>query len=207
MIGFLKGHFRYHTMNSWNRSTSYANNIKLYNLELPQEFLDKAFEMIQLDEVWSELNAEIRDWGFSNQYLWQVSTNGKSGGYLVLYRGGSKATGHKSCCTRCGQRNFKTIEETKGKRCGRCGQDSRVNYMKSYEPIETFVIPGKGVDVDEDFEDWSIHQLRERVKLVQDFDQLCDDLLAAFVDLCQNYEIVEEQVLVPTKIKTLRAVS
>ena len=35
MIKFLRQHFRYHTMNSWNKSTSYANNIKLYNIEKP----------------------------------------------------------------------------------------------------------------------------------------------------------------------------
>jgi len=29
MRKFLRKHFRYNTMNSWNRSTSYANNIKL----------------------------------------------------------------------------------------------------------------------------------------------------------------------------------
>ncbi len=29
MTGFLKKHFRYHTMNSWNRSTSYACNLKI----------------------------------------------------------------------------------------------------------------------------------------------------------------------------------
>jgi hypothetical protein len=27
MVEFLKGHYRYDTMNSWNRSTAYANNI------------------------------------------------------------------------------------------------------------------------------------------------------------------------------------
>jgi len=28
MVEFLSNHFRYNTMNSWNNSTSYANNIK-----------------------------------------------------------------------------------------------------------------------------------------------------------------------------------
>ncbi len=36
-IAFLKKHFRYHTMNSWNRSTSYANCIKLYNIDKPDD--------------------------------------------------------------------------------------------------------------------------------------------------------------------------
>ena len=35
MIKYLRKHFRYHTMNSWNKSTSYANNIKLYNIDKP----------------------------------------------------------------------------------------------------------------------------------------------------------------------------
>lgn len=32
MIEFLKNHKRYWTMNSWNGSSSYANNVKIYNL-------------------------------------------------------------------------------------------------------------------------------------------------------------------------------
>ena len=34
MINFLTTHFRYYTNNSWNLSTSYANNVKIYNLDL-----------------------------------------------------------------------------------------------------------------------------------------------------------------------------
>ena len=37
LIKFLKNHFRYNTMNSWNRSTSYANNIKLHNIDKPDD--------------------------------------------------------------------------------------------------------------------------------------------------------------------------
>ena len=40
MVDFLKKHFRYDTMNSWNRSTSYANNIKLHNFEKPADIND-----------------------------------------------------------------------------------------------------------------------------------------------------------------------
>ena len=32
MTTFLENHFRYPTMNSWNNSTSYANNMKVYKL-------------------------------------------------------------------------------------------------------------------------------------------------------------------------------
>ena len=37
MIAFLKKHLRYDTMNSWNKSTTYANNIKLYKFDKPAE--------------------------------------------------------------------------------------------------------------------------------------------------------------------------
>ena len=30
MTEYLKNHFRYYTANSWNRSTSYACNLKIY---------------------------------------------------------------------------------------------------------------------------------------------------------------------------------
>ena len=47
MIAFLKNHFRYHTMNSWNRSTSYTNNIKLYNIDKPADIdSDTWWEML-----------------------------------------------------------------------------------------------------------------------------------------------------------------
>ena len=34
MTAYLSGHFRYNTMNSWNRSTTYACNMKLYKREV-----------------------------------------------------------------------------------------------------------------------------------------------------------------------------
>ena len=34
MVDYLQGHERYNTMNSWNRLTSYANNIKIHRLGL-----------------------------------------------------------------------------------------------------------------------------------------------------------------------------
>ncbi len=37
LIVFLKQHFRYHTMNSWNQSTSYANCIKLHQVDKPSD--------------------------------------------------------------------------------------------------------------------------------------------------------------------------
>ena len=51
MIAFLKKHFRYYTMNSWNKSTSYAKNIKLHNVDKPKDVdNDTWWEMIGITE-------------------------------------------------------------------------------------------------------------------------------------------------------------
>ena len=41
MTEFLRGHFRYNTLNHWNRSTSYANNIKIYSRNDDQIMVEK----------------------------------------------------------------------------------------------------------------------------------------------------------------------
>ena len=55
----------------------------------------------------------------------------------------------------------------------------------------------------EDFEDWEMYQLRERVKVVCDFDKLCDDILTMVAGLMENYEVCEETVYRPEIIKRL----
>ena len=51
MIKYLRKHFRYSTMNSWNKSTSYANNIKLYNIDKPKDIEDDTWwELLSITE-------------------------------------------------------------------------------------------------------------------------------------------------------------
>ena len=57
MTEFLRGHFRYNTLNHWNRSTSYANNIKIYNLGLGNELEQKLYDMLDCEEFWESINA------------------------------------------------------------------------------------------------------------------------------------------------------
>ena len=45
MVGFLKNHFRYDTMSSWNRASSYANNMKIRNLGLTSEQASRLYDM------------------------------------------------------------------------------------------------------------------------------------------------------------------
>ena len=59
----------------------------------------------------------------------------------------------------------------------------------------------------EDFEDWELYQLRQRVKLVQEFDELCDNILKTVVDLLENFEVEEQIVMKPHTVKVLREVA
>jgi len=81
MFEFLKNHFTYWTMNSWNRLSSIANNVKVYNLGLEGDEW-KALDKARQDEYF-EINYAIEEWEREHKY--EVGFNGSSGGYLVLY--------------------------------------------------------------------------------------------------------------------------
>ena len=158
MTAYLSGHFRYNTMNSWNRSTSYACNIKLYKLGLDRGTEDKLWDMIQVPEFYERLNERIEDFNWQHNYLWQAGWNGRSGGYLVLYQGGTKPSGYRSYCTKCGQKNYTSVAET-GNWCGVCNEEARIDFSKP--PIQIFFYPGRDVDMKKDFEDWSLYELKQ----------------------------------------------
>ena len=205
MVKFLKNHFRYTTMNSWNKSTSYANNIKLYNIDKPNYVDEETFwEMIGISQWQEKLSDLLEDFGRRHDWLWQAGINGRSGGYVVVYRGGIKPSGYKSYCTHCGQKNYEAVPEDQIGTCGRCDAKARINFKQTH--MQVFTWPGKSVDEYEDFSDWTLSEIRSRVELVQDFDRLCDSIAAEYIDLCKNYRIAEEEILVPKTIKVLEPV-
>lgn len=200
MESFLENHFRYNTMNSWNCSTSYANNVKVYNLGLTREQEQKLYSMMEVEEFYDQIHDDLMLFALEHDYLWQVGFNGRSSGYLVLYQGFTKPSGYKSFCTKCGQRNYRSVEEN-GCKCGRCGAEARVDYSKP--PNEVGVYPGRSVDMNEDFSEWDIYSLRKRVQLVQEFDRLCDRVLARVLEMLEMYDVVEETVMRPETVKVL----
>lgn len=103
MTQYLTTHFRYPTLNSWNRSTSYACNLKITHLGLSPEVVDKLFDMIQTQEFFDAMDECKWEFAAKHNYLWQAGMNGRSGGYLVLYQGEKRPSGYKSYCTNCGQ--------------------------------------------------------------------------------------------------------
>ena len=91
MVDFLSSHFRYDTMNSWNCSTSYAKCVKVGRLGLTSTERDTCYAMLDVEGIYdaSGFNAELRAFDAAHDHHWQIGQNGRSGGYLVLYQGGS----------------------------------------------------------------------------------------------------------------------
>lgn len=86
MFNFLKEHFEYYTMNSWNGLYSIANNVKLYSLGLSGDWC-VALSLLEADD-YDTINMFIQDWERDN-YGYSVGFNGRSGGYLVLTNNGT----------------------------------------------------------------------------------------------------------------------
>jgi hypothetical protein len=82
MFNFLKNHFEYYTMNSWNRRSSIANNVKLHRLNLTGDWC-VALSLLEAGE-YDTISLMIRDWE-QDHPSFEVCFNGRSNGYLVLH--------------------------------------------------------------------------------------------------------------------------
>jgi len=158
MVEFLAGHFRYHTMNSWNGLMSYANNVKLTHLGLTREQLDIALDMYDIEDIHDSQRWLIEEFT-KEHHGYTVGFNGRSAGYLVLYRADGK-----------GGVYFKSI----------------------------------GSSDEEDYDDYSLEELREEVRLVQSFDQLCDTLREELIYYIEHFDVVEDIETVTQTVKVLK---
>lgn len=81
MFEFLKNHFEYPTMNSWNRLYSIANNVKINRLNLTGDWW-MTLQLLENGE-YENLNWMIQEW-LEDHKGYEVYFNGRSGGYLIL---------------------------------------------------------------------------------------------------------------------------
>lgn len=86
MFNFLRDHFNYYTLSTWNGLRSIANNVKLYNLDLTGDWC-VALSLLEAGE-YETISMMIMDWEHDNPG-YEVTFNGRCGGYLVLTDKGS----------------------------------------------------------------------------------------------------------------------
>lgn len=200
MVVYLSEHFRYSTLSHWNGATSYAHNMKLSRLDLDADTWNKLFDLLYIDEFAWRMQLLRQDFAQQHNYIWQAGMNGRSGGYLVLYSGEKRPSGYKSYCTACGQQNYTSILES-GTKCGRCGEASRTDYSQTH--MNTVTFPGRSIDQYEDFDEWSMDELRDRVEVVQSFGILADDMVAEAISIAKSYSIEEEVFFVERTRKVM----
>ncbi len=110
MVEFLSNHDRYYTMSAVNGSTSYANCIKVHKLGLTSKQIEGAYELLSADEnFWDELHFIIDEFTARNNHAFTMGTNGRSGGYLVLYSSHLETLEYKSRCKSCRQLSYKKV--------------------------------------------------------------------------------------------------
>lgn len=75
----------YCTINSRNRETAPAYNMKVYNLGFKKDIESKIYDLMNLPGWYDEINLLIDDFNTSNGG-YSAGFAGRSGGYLVLYQ-------------------------------------------------------------------------------------------------------------------------
>lgn len=146
MWTFLKEHFTYNTMNSWNCGKSIAHNVKVHRLKLDGDWTVALHYLLDEEDsgyLQLSIEDEIREFEKSNPY-YEVFFNGRSGGYLVL----CEKEGHKSVIPEC------------------------VDQYDTYEEFKQDVKSGWNGYRVSDFD----RELRDAVEIVREFDKLCDRL-------------------------------
>ena len=146
MWNFLKDHYSYYTMNSWNRAKSIANNVKLYNLKLDGDWTVAMRYLLDESDaglLQMYIDDEIKAFEEEHRY-YKVCFNGRSNGYLVLYNVDDNCSILPNCVD-----DYRTYEEFK--------EDVKSGW--------------NGYNVT-DFN----RELRDTVEIVREFDKLCDRL-------------------------------
>lgn len=81
MFNFLKGHFTYAVIDTWNYRYTIANKVKLYTLGLSGDWC-VALSLLESGE-YENLHSMIHDWELAHPG-YEVYFNGRNSGYLVL---------------------------------------------------------------------------------------------------------------------------
>lgn len=204
IASFLTGHPRYSINSSHIPITSYSHNVKLDRLGLTRTECDKADSIIATNDYWDELNVVLRAFQKEMNGEYQILPQGRQCGYLVLFEAEVYDPGYKSTCSRCGQLNYQEVKSSACV-CGVC-RAPRVNLKK---PLSWSRTLGSGIDhgvSHEEMLDRSMGELKNRLDLVRRFDEACDSTRLAFIQLLNEFMMVEQTVMIPQKVLRLERI-
>ena len=131
---YVKNHYKYYTMNSWNRLWSIANNVKIYNLGLSSEQKDKAYDFIYCENFYDEINFLIEDSNLN------VGFNGRNGGYLVLYHKENNRCAVDNCFYDFSSYKDFLSHEKRGRIFSNAQADCRYIIEQDFELVKSFDI-------------------------------------------------------------------
>ena len=200
-LEYLQSHFRYSTMSGWNRVMSFARNVKLHRIGAPNE----AYDFVNEEIAYEDVRQIINDFQANHLDNYTIGFNGRSSGYLVLYKCHYEETGHKSYCRNCGEKNFKEVVGEMGK-CGYCGANCRVNVKRP--PRHLVIECGKQIgdevldyDIKEELDEDQIDTINTMYQLIKDFNECVDECISAFLNFVESHKFVEEEKIVTRKVR------
>ena len=171
---------RYHTMNSWNNSMAPAYNLKVHKVISPK-YLDRVFELMDKEGFYDEINDMIHTFSFVHDYEWQAGFNGRSGGYLVLYRGDRRTA-----------RYTKKDFENANKMC----YISDAHGWKTYDEAKALNLVDRDITVSiHTFPGRSIHDNEVPVEVLKSFRRLAVDIVKHVEWMAENCEVEEYEVI------------
>lgn len=133
MFNFLKNHFTYYTLSSWNRLESIANNVKLYNLGLSGDW-GVALDLLTNGE-YETLNCTVQEWCYEHPG-YKVYFNGRSNGYLVLMDEYTNSNILPDCISEC--EDYEDYKQHCKEYCGsvKANRGLLVNYTKLVQDFD-----------------------------------------------------------------------
>lgn len=182
---FLKNHFEYDIMNSWNDLKTIANNVKIYKMGLSNGQELKYFELTEVDPnfLYDNTIYIIRD--FEKITKTKIYSNGRSGGYLIIVPDFEITQRNEHIFEYLGvedikyYNNYKEFKKWQNEYSGGCYyQYFPANYSRKQEIENAYF-------------------------LVKAFDKLCDILRDELIYILNNAEIEEKEETFIKKIKNI----
>ena len=186
---------RYYTMNSWNLSTAPAYNLKIHKVIDP-DLQEKAYEMLyEVPEVRDEIDMLISVFNYENDQTYQAGFNGKSGGYLVLYRGGKRTEHYTKEDFKSGNGYGGRVYIADGIGWKNYEEAKEEGYIDRDFTTSIYTQPGKGIEEKEVPGD-----------VLKRFRKLAVSIVKTVEYYAKNYEIGEEGYTVEKTRKVLKEV-